>query len=366
MVADSRAPRDGRFIERVGFYNPIATGADVRIPHRFRARPALARQRGADFSRSGQAAQGPGPWPVRAAETKPVPADDSVQECAASHDAFAERRVPIGKVSGVFGVHGWLRVRSATEPPARILDYQPWQVGGEGRWKSFEVHRGRPHGGGFVAKLNGLDDRETARRLVGADIAVRRSQLPDPGAGEYYWCDLVGLTVRDGTGTVLGRVRRLMATGANDVIVVTDGDAELLIPLSRAKSCRASTSNWKRSRSTGPPTLGRRVMDIAVVSIFPEMIAAVTDHGVAGRAFDTGLVSLHLVNPRDCTRDRTRRVDDRPYGGGAGMVMLFEPMRDAIRRARSELDGLAHVVYLSPQGGVSIRRESGHSPCGAG
>ena len=91
-------------------------------------------------------------------------------------------------------------------------------------------------------------------------------------------------------------------------------------------------------------------MNIVVVSIFPEMFAALTDHGIAGRAIASGLVRLHTINPRDCTRDRHRRVDDRPYGGGAGMVMLFEPLRDAVRRARNDLRGDAHVVYLSPQG----------------
>ena len=145
-------------------------------------------------------------------------------------DALAERRVPIGRVSGIFGVHGWLKVRSATEPPARILEYQPWQVGGGSRWQAFEVLGGRPHGVGFVAKLAGLNDRETARTFVGADIAVRRSQLPVPEPDEYYWCDLVGLTVEDSAGNLLGRVRRLMETGANDVMVVATGGAELLIP----------------------------------------------------------------------------------------------------------------------------------------
>ena len=91
-------------------------------------------------------------------------------------------------------------------------------------------------------------------------------------------------------------------------------------------------------------------MDVVAVSIFPEMFAALTAQGIAGRAIASGLVRFHAINPRDCTRDRRRRVDDRPYGGGAGMVMLFEPLRDAIRRAREGLAGDAHVVYLSPQG----------------
>ena len=91
-------------------------------------------------------------------------------------------------------------------------------------------------------------------------------------------------------------------------------------------------------------------MDILVVSIFPEMFSALTGHGIVGRAIESGIVSLQTINPRNCTHDRNRRVDDRPYGGGAGMVMLFEPMRDAIRQARNELGGDAGVVYLSPQG----------------
>ena len=145
-------------------------------------------------------------------------------------DAGAKRRVVIGSVSGVFGVRGWLKVRSATEPPARILEYQPWQVGGGHRWRAFEVLSGRPHGAGFVARLAGLEDRETARAFIGAEIAVHRSQLPEPAPDEYYWCDLIGLAVNDAAGTPLGRVRGLMETGAYDVMCVASDDAELLIP----------------------------------------------------------------------------------------------------------------------------------------
>lgn len=91
-------------------------------------------------------------------------------------------------------------------------------------------------------------------------------------------------------------------------------------------------------------------MHIAAISIFPEMFGALTAQGIAGRAIRTGLVRLCTINPRDHARDRHRRVDDRPYGGGAGMVMLFQPLCDAIRRAREALGTDAHVVCLSPQG----------------
>ena len=91
-------------------------------------------------------------------------------------------------------------------------------------------------------------------------------------------------------------------------------------------------------------------MQIAVVSLFPEMFAAVSDHGVTGRAIKQGLVELQHCNPRDFTRDRHRTVDDRPYGGGPGMLMKVDPLQQAIAAARESVAAGARVIYLSPQG----------------
>lgn len=87
-----------------------------------------------------------------------------------------------------------------------------------------------------------------------------------------------------------------------------------------------------------------------VVSIFPEMFDAVTRWGVTGRAVERGLLRVDLWNPRDYAPDRHRTVDDRPYGGGPGMVMMVEPVRNAIRAARACVDEDCRVVHLSPQG----------------
>ena len=91
-------------------------------------------------------------------------------------------------------------------------------------------------------------------------------------------------------------------------------------------------------------------MQFAVVSLFPEMFAAVSDHGVTGRAIKQGLVGLSHCNPRDFTSDRHRTVDDRPYGGGPGMLMKIDPLQQAIAAARGSVPAGARVVYLSPQG----------------
>ena len=91
-------------------------------------------------------------------------------------------------------------------------------------------------------------------------------------------------------------------------------------------------------------------MWIGVVSLFPEMFRAVSDYGVTGRAVKDGLLTFESWNPRDFTRDKHRTVDDRPYGGGPGMLMMVQPLRDAIAAARAAAGEGARVIYLSPQG----------------
>jgi len=91
-------------------------------------------------------------------------------------------------------------------------------------------------------------------------------------------------------------------------------------------------------------------MRIDVVTLFPDMVAAVGRYGVTGRAMEQGCLELACWNPRDYARDRHRTVDDRPFGGGPGMVMQVQPLHDAIHAARAAASGPCRVIYLSPQG----------------
>lgn len=97
-------------------------------------------------------------------------------------------------------------------------------------------------------------------------------------------------------------------------------------------------------------------MRVDVVTLFPEMFDAVTGFGITRRAVESGLLSVACWNPRDFTHDRHRSVDDRPFGGGPGMVMRVQPLRDAIAAARTAVPDGARVVYLSPQGRVLDQR----------
>ena len=91
-------------------------------------------------------------------------------------------------------------------------------------------------------------------------------------------------------------------------------------------------------------------MQVGVISLFPEMFSAITEHGVTRRAIQDGLLNIRIWNPRDFTHDKHRTVDDRPYGGGPGMLMMVQPLVDAINAAKSELGESTPVIYLSPQG----------------
>jgi 16S rRNA processing protein RimM len=138
-----------------------------------------------------------------------------------------DKRVVLGRIVGVYGVRGWVKIFSETEPREAILDYSPWLLGPTHEPR--RVVEGRRHGKGVVARLTGCDDRDQAAVLVDQEIAVERGQLPPPAPDELYWADLEGLQVIGPDGVPLGVVDHLFSTGANDVLVVI-GERERLIP----------------------------------------------------------------------------------------------------------------------------------------
>jgi 16S rRNA processing protein RimM len=150
-----------------------------------------------------------------------------------SEPALPADWVVLGKVVGVYGVQGWIKIKSYTRPRDTIFSYSIWQIGTEEGWKQQSVQTGRPQGPGLVARLQEVSDRDQARALIGATIAVPRDQLPATAEGEVYWTDLEGCLVTNRAGVELGKVSHLLETGANDVLVVRpldDGNGEHLIP----------------------------------------------------------------------------------------------------------------------------------------
>lgn len=140
------------------------------------------------------------------------------------------RLVTLGRISGMHGVQGWVKVFSDTEPRGNILNYSPWFLKLDGAWQPCVVEQGRDQTGAVVAKLQGVSDRDQARALMGAEIAVPRSAFSkDVEPDEYYWTDLEGLRVVNLQGVELGKLDHLFETGSNDVMVVR-GERERLVP----------------------------------------------------------------------------------------------------------------------------------------
>lgn len=126
----------------------------------------------------------------------------------------------LGRITSPYGVHGWVKVMSFTEPMDNILGYERWQLSKDGRSFEVSVQSGKRHGKGIVVKIDGCDDRDQAVNLGGSLVQVDTESLPKLGSGDYYWHQLEGLLVNAVSGENLGVVDHLIETGSNDVLVV--------------------------------------------------------------------------------------------------------------------------------------------------
>lgn len=131
--------------------------------------------------------------------------------------------VNVGRITALFGIKGWVKVHSYTEPPENLFEYHPWWLKTAHGVKKVEIDEARPHGDAFVAHIVGIDDRDVAALYTAVDIAVERDLLPVLDDGEYYWSQLEGLAVYTqfaGERQRLGIVDKILETGANDVLIV--------------------------------------------------------------------------------------------------------------------------------------------------
>lgn len=136
----------------------------------------------------------------------------------------------VGKVAAPYGVRGWVKIQSFTDPLENILHYEPWFFAEKDKgWQEAAVESRQVHGQALMAKFTDIDTPEDARFLTGKTIAITRTQLPILKKDEYYWSDLQGLAVLNKEGAVLGTVTSLMETGANDVLIVK-GEKEFAVP----------------------------------------------------------------------------------------------------------------------------------------
>jgi 16S rRNA processing protein RimM len=156
-----------------------------------------------------------------------------------SIDSPSNEVMTVGKITGCYGIKGWVKIHSYTEPQENFLEFKQWHVQRRGELEPLVFDQGKCHGKGLVAHIKGVDDRTLAESYKGLSVVVPEAQLPGLEDGDYYWRQLQGLAVwcrENGEERVLlGEVDYLIETGANDVLVVKANqesvdDRERLIP----------------------------------------------------------------------------------------------------------------------------------------
>ncbi|WP_301885107.1 ribosome maturation factor RimM [Neisseria uirgultaei] len=141
-----------------------------------------------------------------------------------------QNRVAMGYIKGVFGIKGWLKIAANTEYSDSLLDYPEWYLVKDGKTVSVTLEAGKVVNGELQVKFEGIDDRDSAFSLRGYTIEIPREAFAPTEEDEYYWADLVGMTVVNKDHTVLGKVSNLMETGANDVLMIDGEHGQILIP----------------------------------------------------------------------------------------------------------------------------------------
>ena len=141
------------------------------------------------------------------------------------------RRIEVGRLGAAHGVRGWMRVQSFTDPPQRLFEWRSWLLQTEaGATREMKLVDAKPQGNGWIARLEGIDERNAASRLTGQRVLVDREKLPPTEGREHYRADLVGFAVMNLDGVLLGAVEHFIDTPANAVMVVR-GAREHLIPV---------------------------------------------------------------------------------------------------------------------------------------
>lgn len=133
-------------------------------------------------------------------------------------------KIIVGQINGVYGVKGWVKVFSHTDPRDNILNYSPWLVKFKGEWRSIQLQEAKVIQGGksLIAQLEDITDRDVAKQYMGCEVAILPEQLPALGNEDVYWRELIGSEVYNEADDYLGKVTGLVETGAHDVLRVED------------------------------------------------------------------------------------------------------------------------------------------------
>ncbi len=144
--------------------------------------------------------------------------------------AAVENPIVMGRIGQAYGIKGWVKIQSFSDPTENIANYQPWYLAHPNGYQAINILQFKAHGKGYVAQIEGCDDRTQAQQYTNLDIVVDKQQLPKLADDDYYLFELEGMDVLNLDDVKLGTVSQILPTGANDVLVI-EGEKQHLVPM---------------------------------------------------------------------------------------------------------------------------------------
>lgn len=279
--------------------------------------------------------------------------------------------VGVGVIRKSHGIRGEASVEPLTDSVERFHDLAEVTLVSRDRktLRPARIDAVRTHGGRVLVHFDGVNTPEEIRELTNWSIEIREDQLRPLQAGEYFLHDLVGLQVIAPEGRVVGTTTEAQDTAAGILLTVRKSDGRTFeLPFAESICLKIDTRGRKlvadipvgledldqvaaiEEETVAGPSAETASLRIDVVTIFPKMFDPFLEEGVIARARKNGLLNIRVWDLRDFSADKHRSTDDEAYGGGAGMVMLGEPIFRCLEALGKEATGEPWVVLLSPQG----------------
>ena len=261
-----------------------------------------------------------------------------------------DKYLEIGQIVNTFGIKGMVKVKPFSDDIRRFDKLKNVYIKKNSIEEKYIIEEVKYHKQMVLIKFKGIDKIEEAELLKNSYILINREDEEPLEEGVYYIVDLLGLDVYTDENILLGNLEDIYNTGSNDIYVVKDENGkQILLPGIPDVIKEVDIENKKIIVHLLKRTnLNMEdIMKFDVLTLFPEMFD-ILKSSVIGKALEKELIKVNLINIRDFSKDKHKKVDDTPYGGGAGMVIRPDVVYDAYRSIENREN--AKVIYMSPQG----------------
>ena len=261
-----------------------------------------------------------------------------------------DKYLEIGQIVNTFGIKGMVKVKPFSDDIRRFDKLKNVYIKKNSIEEKYIIEEVKYHKQMVLIKFKGIDKIEEAELLKNSYILINREDEEPLEEGVYYIVDLLGLDDYTDENILLGNLEDIYNTGSNDIYVVKDENGkQILLPGIPDVIKEVDIENKKIIVHLLKRTnLNMEdIMKFDVLTLFPEMFD-ILKSSVIGKALEKELIKVNLINIRDFSKDKHKKVDDTPYGGGAGMVIRPDVVYDAYRSIENREN--AKVIYMSPQG----------------